>query len=331
LSRPLSKSPDAAPDGWLNRRPSGGDAGEPLQTLAQAAWPGMDLAVCREDIRQPTHWSISQSPHTLIVHLDGAMGSLDTEIEGAGGCHVPPAPGDIWVVPSGHRYLSEARGQLITYAELHIRPDAGVELPDEGHARIDVLPPRMAHRDEFLHQAVVQLVRLAVAEDDLSVMMAERLQCLLRLHLLRDYRPGVQAPPPRGGSPALGRVQARRISDFVNAHLADPIRLADLAALVQMGVHQLLVAFRRSFHTTPAQYVVTQRLIRARWLLLNSNQDIARIAVSTGFASHSHFTSAFKRRMGLTPRQFRDGQRASRIRFPSAASTPPPGSPGRYP
>jgi AraC family transcriptional regulator len=78
---------------------------------------------------------------------------------------------------------------------------------------------------------------------------------------------------------------------------------------VNLNVHQLLIAFRRNFGTTPAQYILTQRLRRARWHLLNGNADIADIAFDCGFASHSHLSAAFKRDTGITPRQFRDGLR----------------------
>ena len=72
-----------------------------------------------------------------------------------------------------------------------------------------------------------------------------------------------------------------------------------IAAIADTSVHRLLIAFRRNFGTTPAQYVLTQRLRRARWRLLNSSQDIAEIAVSCGFSSHSHLASAFKRDIGI--------------------------------
>ena len=108
---------------------------------------------------------------------------------------------------------------------------------------------------------------------------------------------------------ALAPAVARRLSDHIESALAQRIALADLATLAGMSVHQLLIAFRRSFGTTPTQYILAQRLRLARWYLLNRNEDITGIALACGFASHSHLSAAFKRDTGITPRQFREGLR----------------------
>lgn len=238
------------------------------------------------------------------------MRRLETRIEGTGGVHGPPAPGDIWLVPSKHHYASLAQGHLITYAELRIDPEIAVDVPDARGATLDGLTPRIGHRDEFLYHAVAQLSRLSNDGDDLAVMMAERLQLLLRQHLFRDYRLSPQTASRRPAAlPALGPLVARRINDHIQDNLDQRIVLDQLAALADMSVHRFLIAFRGAFGATPAQYILSQRLRRAREHLLNGNADIARIANACGFANHSHLTSAFKRAMGLTPSQFRQGLR----------------------
>ncbi len=278
----------------------------PYTVLAQAHWPGVELLVCREDIRERTLWAIDQPRHTVIVHLGGTMRELDTEIDGAGSTHAPPSPGDIWLVPARRRYASQARGQVITYAELRLSPSAEVDVSQETRVPLEALMPRLGHRDEFLHYSVARLGRLSQNGDDLSAMMAERLQLVLRQHLYDGYRlPVVARPAATSLSPSV----ARRLCDYVESRLDQRITLADLATLADMSVHQLLIAFRRNFGTTPAQYILAQRLRRARWHLLNGNADIADIAFDCGFASHSHLSAAFKRDTGITPRQFRDGLR----------------------
>lgn len=304
----LSNSPHPDEDGWLTTRaPEVAEAA--FSVLAECQWPGVSFLVCREDIRQPTTWSIGQPRHTLIVHLGGAMRALDTRIEGIGATREPPSPGDIWLVPAGGRYVGQARGQIISYAELRIAPDAVTELPGERTGTLDTLRPCMAHRDEFLYYAVAQMARLATAGDDLSTMMIERLQLLLRQHLFREYRLGGVQRSELARRAVLDAPTAQRISDYVDDTLERRITLAELATIARISVHQLLIAFRAHFGTTPAQYVLAQRLRRARWLLLNSGQDIGEIALATGFASHSHLSAAFKRQAGISPRQFRDGLR----------------------
>ncbi|MFX8649137.1 AraC family transcriptional regulator, partial [Acinetobacter baumannii] len=76
-----------------------------------------------------------------------------------------------------------------------------------------------------------------------------------------------------------------------------------MAAVAQLSVHHFLSAFRNCFGVTPMQFVIGKRLALASSLLAGTRQDITAIALATGFASHSHFTGAFKQRYGITPRQ----------------------------
>lgn len=311
MSHPLSNSPVSAHISETHE--TGSPADDPVpgsmpqyRVLAQAHWPGVELLLCREDIRQRTLWAIDEPRHTVIVHLGGAMRELDTEIDGVGATHIPPSPGDIWLVPAGKRYASQATGQVITYAELRVSPMADVDVGVDRRVPIEGLMPRLGHRDEFLHYSVARLGRLSQQDDDVSTMMAERLQLLLRQHLYEGYRLPV---PPTMSPTSLAPRMARQLSDHIESALGQRIALSDLAALAGLSVHQLLIAFRRTFGTTPAQYILAQRLRRARWYLLNRSDDITDIALACGFASHSHLSAAFKRDTGITPRQFRDGLR----------------------
>jgi AraC family transcriptional regulator len=106
-------------------------------------------------------------------------------------------------------------------------------------------------------------------------------------------------------SAALSPAAARLVQEYVHAHLTERITLDALSALAGLSTHNLLIAFRQALGTTPAQYVIAQRLRRVRWLLASTAADITTIALATGFASHSHLTAAFKKQTGLTPRDFR--------------------------
>lgn len=307
MAEPLSNSPQPRSDAWTST--SGSASVVPFEMLAQRCWGGLELRVCREDIGGLVQWSIQQPRHALIVHLGGSMRALETEIDGLGRLSGPPSPGDIWLVPAGRRYTSEAKGRVITYAELGIDADAEVPTcPDRAPLRLAPLGPRMAHRDEFLYYAVAQLARLLCEPDDLAGMMAERAQWLLRQHLQREYGHASALVASRRG-PMLGSAQSQRLGDYIEAHLAEPMSLVRLADAVGMSVHQLLIAFRAAFGTTPAQFILERRLSRARSLLMHTGQAVSDIALATGFSSHSHFAAAFRTRHGLSPSDFRGAHR----------------------
>lgn len=318
MSEPLSTSPPpVAAD-------SGGDAA--LAAAAVRDWtgarrlafnrelslaPGLDFAFAAESIAEPTQWRLHHDRHTLIVHLDGTMRRLDTRIEGAGRLRLPPAAGDLWLIPAGREYRGDALGGQIAYAELTIDPARF----DPCRTAAAGLGARMKQRDPFVHGLAARLAGLSSADDDLAAMLREALGQALGLHLLREYgpRPAARAAPP----PQLSAQQRRRIEDYIQAHLdrsmpspavpEQPIRLAALADIAGLSVHRLLIAFRAAFGATPIQYVLGERLRRACLHLRESDQDIATIALETGFASHSHLSMAFKKRYGVSPREYRSG------------------------
>ena len=264
-------------------------------------WGPVELVVTQEDIRAATTWRMREARHAVIVHLGGPMRRLETELDGTGASPEPPSAGDIWVVPAGRAYASRARGGTIRYGVLYVDPQLLARVAGPGAD----ITPRLGHRDEFLYRSVERLAGLIGRGDDLSTTLGDSLGQAAALHLADGYRADARTGAGSRPGPQLTERAAARLRDHIHAHLGDRIVLEALADLAGMSPHALLVAFRRAFGTTPAQYVIAQRLRRARWLLTHSASDITAIALETGFASHSHLTTAFRRHVGLTPRDFR--------------------------
>jgi AraC family transcriptional regulator len=87
--------------------------------------------------------------------------------------------------------------------------------------------------------------------------------------------------------------------------LDQPLGLADLAALVQLSPPHFLRMFKHATGLAPHQYVLTQRIERAKGLLRTSMLAIGEIAFHLGFQTQSHFTMHFRRLTGLTPTAYR--------------------------
>jgi AraC family transcriptional regulator len=62
--------------------------------------------------------------------------------------------------------------------------------------------------------------------------------------------------------------------------------------------------FKQSTGLTPYQYVLQQRIERAKQLLRQGNRAIADVALECGFTSQSNFTRAFRRATGMTPKAY---------------------------
>ncbi|MEH6421847.1 AraC family transcriptional regulator [Pseudomonas sp. CGJS7] len=265
--------------------------------------PGVEFAFASENIGAPTQWTLQQAHHTLIVHLDGPMHRLETRIEGAGRLRATPAAGDLWLIPAGRQYLGRALGGEIAYAELTIDPaHYAAYAPHLGDGA--ELAARMKHRDPFVHGIAARLAHLSGAGDDLAAMLRESLGQALCLHLLREHGADAAAATP-DSAPTLSAPQRRRIEDYIQTHLEERITLDALARLSGLSTHRLLIAFRGAFGVTPIQYVLGERLRRVCLRLRGSADDIASIAVECGFSSHSHLSAVFKKRYGISPKQYR--------------------------
>ena len=101
----------------------------------------------------------------------------------------------------------------------------------------------------------------------------------------------------------------RRVVEYVREHLAESIRVADLAAVTCLSRSQLERRMRNAFGLSVMQYVLRARVERAAELLSGSDLPLAEVAVLAGFYDQADFTKRFARLTSETPAQFRDNQR----------------------
>jgi len=249
-----------------------------------------DLLLAEEDIRQHTEWRVGDDRHHFIVHLGGQMNQLETEIEGHAGCVGPAVPGEVWSVPAEHKYESCAVGGVIRYAVLSLqktRPNAHSAAPS---MYFDILA---GIRDDKLHAAVERLSQAVKSPDDTSKMDVATLSGGISRHLEGKYS-RTSASDASEPAPALTRPQVRSLRSYMYDNLAGHITIEMLARLVDLTTHHLLIAFKRAFWTTPAQYLIAQRIRNAQWLLLHTSLEVTHIALESGFSSHSHLSSSFR-------------------------------------
>ena len=91
----------------------------------------------------------------------------------------------------------------------------------------------------------------------------------------------------------------------IDAHLADPLPVARLAARCHQSADTFARRFRRCVGQTPTQYVLERRITQAAQRLLFTNDSIERIAEVCGFGSRFYFSHIFARQTGLSPAAYR--------------------------
>ncbi|KAA1257974.1 Regulatory protein PchR [Rubripirellula obstinata] len=294
----------------MDSRPKRIGTGDPplVEYRRTRCWNGLECCFSRESISRPTDWTIRDDRHVMIVHLAGKMSVLETELDGRSGSLGPATPGELWTIPSGSRYASYAHGDDIEFAVLYLPKKPPTSKAETG------MTPLFGLRDEVMLSSLRRMSQLVEANDDLSRMEAETVADAVANHIRSKYQKAdsndtAPIPPVH-----LNALQSRMIREYVWDRLSQPISLGDLASLVGLTTHELLASFREVFQTSPAQYVIAQRMRRAQWLLLYSKWDITRIALESGFSSHSHLTSTFTTRIGYPPSYFRSEANKTRVR-----------------
>ncbi len=131
----------------------------------------------------------------------------------------------------------------------------------------------------------------------------ESLANLLGIHLLRQHSSAKQPSLPR--AVGLDRTTLRRVSTYIEEHLAEDLALAELAAVTSLSPYHFARLFKASTGVSPHQYVIQRRIERAKLLLLTTHWSLAAIAHTVGFAHESHLALHFKRLTGLLPSSYR--------------------------
>ncbi|NJM78071.1 MAG: helix-turn-helix domain-containing protein [Acaryochloridaceae cyanobacterium RU_4_10] len=181
--------------------------------------------------------------------------------------------------------------QQVTRETLEINPD-----------RLEVLS-KFRTRDPRL-EAIAMMLLTELQQDNLgSKLYIDSLANILAVHLLRQY----SASQPtlsvyKGGLP---HHQLMQVLDYINEHLNQDLKLTDLATLLDMSQFHFSHQFKQAIGISPYQYLLQQRVERAKQLLKQTEQSIMDIALECGFNSHSHLSKQFRQLTGVTPKAYR--------------------------
>lgn len=96
------------------------------------------------------------------------------------------------------------------------------------------------------------------------------------------------------------------VIDHINRNFSQSIEIAHLAQMMSLSVSQFERRFKQVFQEAPVRFILKIRVSEACKLLVNTRRPVSWIARATGFFDQSYFSKQFSRRMGVTPRQYRE-------------------------
>src|SRR5580698_2052116 len=103
----------------------------------------------------------------------------------------------------------------------------------------------------------------------------------------------------------LGSARLRRIKELIVAKMEDDLSLDDMAQSVGLSTAHFARMFRKSTGETPHQFVLRQRLERAKAMLRAPDARVLDVAVACGFKTQQHFAQVFRDVCGVSPTEYR--------------------------
>lgn len=209
--------------------------------------------------------------------------------------------GDIAIIPAdiSHRCNWNTSVQFMVLAiEPALLKQVGIDWVNSD--RIELIPRFMTVQDALI-QGIFSTLKAELETGGGGTLLVDSLKTALAIHLLRNYCTTV---PKSSYGDGLSSAKISLVTDYINAHLHEELKLTEVAAIAQISPYHFLRLFKQSMGVTPHQYILQSRIDKAKYLLKSSDLSIADIALRVGFCDQSHLTRCFKRILGLTPKQF---------------------------
>lgn len=104
---------------------------------------------------------------------------------------------------------------------------------------------------------------------------------------------------------------AHRLKNYIEENAAFPFKLEDAASHVGISVSRAVHLFKDTFNTSMIQYTLEVRINMARERIIFSPLSLEHVAESSGFPSYNYFHKVFRKRFGMSPKQYRQNARTN--------------------
>jgi AraC-like DNA-binding protein len=278
-------------------------------------------------------WSIQFDRHEGIKCYAVMSGEGRLSVEGvpdpvhlkAGDCFLLPRGSpfrlakDLALTPVDARsiYANARRGSVFTYnggGDFFIAGSHFILSGDHANILLSVLPPIVHIRKEAdkatLRWSMEQMRRELREPQPGGYLVAEHLAHMMLVQALRLH----MAEGLKGGVGWLFALADKQVGAAITAMHEDPAHhwtLQALAALAGMSRSSFALKFKETVGASPLDYLTRWRMLLAGDRVVNSRDPVSVIALSLGYESESAFSTAFKRVMGCSPRQYGRGQAAA--------------------
>ncbi|QPB24013.1 AraC family transcriptional regulator [Rhizobium sp. 007] len=179
-----------------------------------------------------------------------------------------------------------------------IRIAEGAELPG-----VTSLAAETASKDIVLANLCRALIPALEKPEEASALFVDQMATAIGTYLVQRY--GDRPIAASNRSRSLSRSHEHLAKSLLRENLDGNISISEVAKVCNLSRGYFIRAFRETTGMTPYQWLLSERVNRARELLRASNAPLAEVAIACGFADQSHFTRVFSSIAGLTPGNWR--------------------------
>jgi AraC family transcriptional regulator len=278
----------------------------PLLTSHKAGWDSINLAYYRQPpLELPESHSFQ---HIIAIPFGGE--AVEVELFSDGCLQNKQynsddyAKGRIAIFPANRLYKLSWNKE-VEFIHCYLEPEFITQLAHESinPDKIELLL-ELDKFDVLIHQICLALKADIEVDGIGSRFYADSMATALSAHLIRHY--ATQKHSFREYEGGLPKQKLKQAFEFINEHLNDEkLSLTAIAEELDISHYYFCRLFKQSTGITPHQYLIQQRVERAKQMLRQPNLKITFIAQECGFANHSHFAKYFRQHTGVTPKQFR--------------------------
>jgi AraC family transcriptional regulator len=249
-----------------------------------------------ESVTEPRHWVRHDQAFAMMLEPGSIeWGSKRSALE-----KFDYAAGNLALCD---RHIGEWVGLMATpHLQLGISDAALMASSDGAYGEVELCPSR-----KFADPRLSALVAAAHAEMAAGFpsgrLFLDSVEQAMAVALVKDH--AVRHRPVeiyRGG---LGAARLRRIKELVHAKIEDDLSLDEMAESVGLSTAHFARMFRKSTGETPHQFVLRQRLERAKAMLRAPDARVLDVAVACGFKTQQHFAQVFRDVWGVSPTDYR--------------------------
>ncbi|MGI6585437.1 MAG: helix-turn-helix transcriptional regulator [Lutisporaceae bacterium] len=97
----------------------------------------------------------------------------------------------------------------------------------------------------------------------------------------------------------------KKVIDYMNENYYSNISCDEMSELIQTNKFIFIRSFKAETGRTPYEYLLNLKIEKAKKMLKSNEYTVTEISMMCGFSSHSHFTSTFKKKVGISPTEYK--------------------------